>query len=242
MIYNITDNLPVCPQWGPVLKWKNGEIEMIRKIFGAVLVLLALLVGYSGVRLALDNLNAEPVLVEVPEAARTQALSMMDALCTGDYVAVSQSLYGQPDLGMDRDPADYVGQLFYDAYAQSLRYELVRDCYATAAGVALDVRVPALDVYALLPHLRQEAEALLEQRVAQAESVSDVYDENGEYLETLVEEVLHSSAAQVLEHPSTIAVNLTLECVFEDGQWWIRPHSTLLDIIGCKLGKQEGKA
>lgn len=208
---------------------------MIRKIIAALLVLLSLGIGCTGAWLALTNLEAEPVLLEVPQAARTQALDLLDALCQGDYTAVSRNLYGQPDLGMDRKPADDVGKLVFAAYARSLRYELVRDCYATPEGVALDVCITALDVNAALLQLRQQAQALLQQRVAEAEDVSQVYDENGEYLESLVKEVLRTSASQVLKEGSAVRKQLTLECVFRDGQWWILPGDALLDIIGCKL-------
>ena len=208
---------------------------MVRKIIGALFVLLALGLGAAGTQLALTNLEADPILLEVPEEARAQALNLLDAMCSGDYAAVSQRLYGQPDLGMNRKPADDVGELFFDAYAKSLRYELIRDCYATADGVALDVRITALDIGAVLPLLRQQAQDLLEQRVEEAEDVSQVYNENGEYLESLVEEVLRTSAAQVLQRGSDVSTELTLECVFKDGQWWILPEDTLLDIIGCKL-------
>ena len=208
---------------------------MVRKIIAAFFVLLSLGTGVTGVWLALTNLDAEPVVLEVPQEARTQALELLDALCLGDYAGVEQRLYGQPDLGMDRKPADFVGQLFFDAYAQSLDYELVRDCYAAAEGVALDVRVTALDVGALLPLLRQQTQVLLQQRLEDAEDVAQIYDENGEFLDSLVDEVLHEAAAQVLEKGSSASTVVTLECVFRDGRWWILPEDALLDIIGCRL-------
>jgi hypothetical protein len=208
---------------------------MIRKTIAALLVLLSLGIGCTGVWLALTNLGAEPVLLEVPQEAKVQAMDLLDALCKADYTAVSRCLYGQPDLGMDGQPADDVGRMFFEAYAQSLRYELVRDCYATSEGVALDVCITALDVDAALQQLRQQAQELLQQRVAEAEDVSQVYDESGEYLESLVEAVLRTSASQVLQEGSTVRTQLTLECVFRDGKWWILPSDALLDIIGCKL-------
>jgi hypothetical protein len=208
---------------------------MIRKTIAALLVLLSLGIGCTGAWLALTNLGAEPVLLEVPQEAKVQAMDLLDALCRADYTAVSRCLHGQPDLGMDRQPANDVGRMFFEAYAQSLRYELVRDCYATSEGVALDVCITALDVNAALLQLRQQAQELLQQRVAEAEDVSQVYDESGEYLESLVEAVLRASASQVLQEGSTVRTQLTLECVFRDGKWWILPSDALLDIIGCKL-------
>lgn len=211
---------------------------MIRKLFAAVFALLALCAAGAGIWLSIENMDAEPILLEVPEAARSQALAMMDSLCAGEYDAVSRVLYGQPELGMDREAADPVGLLFHEAYEASLAYELTRDCYATNSGVALDVKVAALDIDSLTAALRQKSQQLLEQRVAAATDTSEVYDENNEYREDVVMEVLYDAAEQVLagEKP-TVSWDVTLECVYENGQWWIVPEDTLLEIIGCGIGQ-----
>ena len=175
---------------------------MIRRIVAALFALLAIAAGSAGIGLALTHTESEPVLVEAPAAAREQALSMMDSLCRGDYGAVQQALYGRPELGLDTAPADAVGELFFEAYGDSLRYELLRDCYATDSGIALDVEVTALDVAGMLTKLRGRSQMLLEQRVAEAEDISEVYNENGEYLEELVTDVLISAARDILETES----------------------------------------
>lgn len=210
---------------------------MVRKIFAAFFALLAIGTAAAGICLSLKNTDAEPILLEVPEAAENRALSMMDALCRGDYAAVSGALYGQPELGMDREAADPVGALFHAAYEESLVYEQVRPCYATNSGVAMDVRVTALDISSLTAALRQRSQQLLEQRVAEAGDISQVYDENGEYREDVVMEVLYDAAEQVLAGGASVTKEVTLECVYENGQWWIVPEDTLLEIIGCGIGQ-----
>ena len=209
---------------------------MIRKLFAALFALLAIAAAAAGVALSLENIDATPILLEVPEAAREQALAMMDALCQGDYTTVSQMLYGQPELGMDREATDPVGVLFHDAYEESIAYELVRDCYATDNGVAMDVQVSALDIESLTAALRQQSQQLLELRVEEATEISEVYNEDGEYREDVVMEVLYDAAEQVLKRNAvTVKKEVTLECVFENGQWWIVPEDTLLEIIGCGI-------
>ena len=198
--------------------------------------LLAVATAGTGTYAALRNIDAEPVLVEVPMTAREQALTMMEELCQGNYDAVSQVLYGQPNLGMDRDPADAVGLLVFQAYQQSLKYNLQRDCYVTDQGIAVDVSVAFLDVNSVTENLRQRTAVLLEERVNQTEDPSLIYAAGGEYREDFVMEVLYDAATQALtEDGKTLVVNLTLECVFENGQWWVVPTDELMKVIGCGL-------
>ena len=146
---------------------------MIKKFMAAIFALLAVSLAVVGVWLSFDNMNAEPILLEAPEAARQLTVSMMDALCAGEYGQVSQMLYGQPELGMDQEAADPVGLLFHEAYEESLSYRVTRDCYATNRGVAMDVQVSGLDITGLTAMLRQKSQQLLEQRVAEAEDISE---------------------------------------------------------------------
>lgn len=210
----------------------------MRKIFAAVFALLAIAAGSMGIYLAVTNIDAAPVLLEAPEAARQQAITLMDNLCQGNYAAAGAALYGQPELGLDRDPEDPVGMLFYACYKQSLRYQLSRDCYATDTGVALDVQVTALDIDAMMLQLRQLAQSMLEQRVADAADISEVYDENGEYRESFVMDVLYAAVQKLLEDDKKVmTIDLTLECVHDNGQWWIVPEENLLEIMGCGIGQ-----
>lgn len=204
----------------------------MRKVFSAIFAVLAVEVAAACILLSFLNLNAKPLLLEEPEAARQQATALMDALCAGEYEAVSQVLWGQPELGMDRAPEEEVGKLFFAAYQDSLEYEVLKTCYATDDGVALDVRVTCLDLEHITGDLRQRSQALLEQRVAEAADIAEVYDESGEYREDFVMDVLYQAAQQSLtEQGKTVTRELTLDCVYQDGRWWILPGDLLLEII-----------
>ena len=182
--------------------------------------------------------QTEQLLLEAPDAARQQAITLMDNICQGNHAAAGAVLYGQPELGLDRDPEDPVGMLFYECYQQSLRYQLSRDCYATDTGVALDVQVTALDIDAMMLQLRQLAQSMLEQRVADAADVSEVYDENGEYRESVVMDALYAAVQKLLaDNSKEMTINLTLECVYDSGRWWIVPEEKLLEIMGCGIGQ-----
>ena len=207
---------------------KKRKIGFFSGIFG----LLGLVLTVGGVWLAMNNRDAGPVLTEQPEAARNQVVTMLDALCAGEYDTVSGCLYGKPGLGMDREAQDEVGRLIWDALGDSFRYEICSDFHATDSGVALDIIISALDIDSVTVNLRQRAQTLLEQRIAEAEDTDQIYDENNEYREDFVMGALRDAAKDALrEDADTISWEITLNLIYEDGQWWIMPESQLLQAI-----------
>lgn len=213
-------------------------MKVVYKVWALLFAVLALCAAGAGVYLALENVGSEPQMVQAPEEARQRALTLLDALCEGDYSEVSSQLYGQPELGLDKEPADEVGVLLWAALTESRSYEILRDCYATDSGIAMDVAVEGLDLQRILNDLRQQSQMLLEQRVSQAEDASEIYDENGEYREDFVMEVLENAVREVMAWDSENARwELTLQFVYDEGRWWIRPDEMLLSAISGGTNK-----
>lgn len=210
------------------MRMRKRKIGFFSGLFG--LLGLALAVGCVG--LALKNMNASPVLVQQPQAARDQVQTMMDALCDGEYDTVSSCLYGQPNLGLDREAEDPVGRLFWDALAQSFTYELGEEFHATDSGVALTAKITALDLCSVTENLRARAREEMERRIAQAENTNEIYAENHEYREEFVLAALYEAAQDALAQDARqISWELTLNLVYENGQWWIMPEQALLRAI-----------
>ena len=210
------------------MKMKRRKIGFFSGLFG----LLGLILTVAAVFLAVTNRSVAPVLLKQPEAARVQVQTMLDALCAGDYETVSGCLYGTPDLGMEGEAADPVGQLFWEALGDSFTYEILGDFHATDSGVSLDVTISALDIDSVTANLRQRAQTLLEQRIADAEDTSEIYDENNEYREDFVMDALYDAARDALaEDAQTITWDLTLNLIYENGQWWIMPENGLLQAL-----------
>lgn len=197
-----------------------------------VFAALAVCSAAAGFYFSFENMDAEPVLVEQPESAEQRVVALMDAVCDSDYETASSLLLGNPEFGMSRDAADEVGQLFWDALEESRSYELTSDCYATDTGLAWDVKMECLDLGSVTANLRVRAQSLLEQRVAEAEDTSEVYDENNEYREEFVMDVLYDAAQQALaEDAQTVTYTFTLNLIYTNGQWWIMPEEPLLKAV-----------
>ena len=204
---------------------RNRKLSLIFGLTGLLLALFA-------VGVIMTRLDAVPVLATMPTAAGECAESLMEDVCGGDFLSAQEKLYGTPNLGADREPADDVGQLIWDAYTDSLEYEFVGDYYATDTGIARDVVITALDLASVTENLGSRSQQLLEHRVEKAEDVSQIYDENNEYREDFVMTVLFDAAYQSLkEDARTARHEVTLNLVFRQGQWWVLPDSALLSAI-----------
>ena len=78
----------------------------------------------------------------------------------------------------------------------------------------------------------QRAQALLEQRIAQAEDTDEIYDANNEYREDFVMDALYDAAREALAQDAVyISWDLTLNLIYENGQWWIMPEQALLKAL-----------
>lgn len=201
--------------------------KLLSVIFGA----LGLLLAAACVALSLTRLQAQPVLVTIPEDARAHSEALMEAICRGDYDQAGKLLYGTPNLGVDRAAADEVGQMIWKEFVSSLEYEFVGDFYATDTGIARDVSITALDITSVTQTLGSRSQALLEHRVAAAHDVSQIYDENNDYREDFVMNILYDAAYQSLQEDARCESHrVTLNLVYRQGQWWVLPDSALLRV------------
>lgn len=204
----------------------------LTKVISALFALVGAAVAAFAVYLSFEYMNASPVLLGTADAAKSSVVQVFDTVCAGEYDAAGAMMYGKPVLGVDREASDEVGALVWDAFVQSLSYELVGDCYATDSGVAQNVRFSCLEIGSVTENLRQRSQDLLAQRVADAQDVSEIYNENNEYREELVMEVLYIAAEQALqEDAKTTSAEFTVNLIYHEGQWRVVPEDAMLRAI-----------
>lgn len=206
--------------------------RFVSRFLPAVFAVLGLCAAAAGVVLSLTSIHAEPVLLDKPEAARELVESMLDKVCAGDYEGAGALMIGQPSLGADRDAADEAGAVLWNAFTSSISYELTGECYATDSGVAQDVRVTALVLDSVTGSLRERTQALLQQRLEEAEDVSEIYDEDNNFREDVVMDALLEAMETAIREDAvyeTVQIRISLTC--QDGRWWVVPDSALLEAI-----------
>lgn len=205
---------------------------MVKKFFAALFAVLGICSAAAAIYIGMNFTDDAPRLLSQPTVARSKVIDMMEAVCSGDYDKASQAIMGNPSLGVDREAADAVGILIWDAFQDSLSYELLGECYTTDDGLAQDITVTGMDIESVTLKLRDRSQALLEQRVSEAEDTSEIYNENNEYREDFVMDVLYDAAVQALEEDAkTQTVNLTIKLSYSDGSWWVVADEALLNAI-----------
>ena len=205
---------------------------MIKKILSLIFVIIGIAAAVAAVNLSMKNKNADPVLLTPPEEAKLQVVGLMDAVCSGDFAAASTYLQGQPDLGVDREASDPVGVLIWNAFCDSMSYELVGDCYGTEEGLAQNVKLSCMDITSVTSVLKDRSQTMLEKRVEEAENLDDVYDDKLQYREDFVMSVLYDAAAEaVKKDAATMTMDLTVNMIYQNETWWIIADRNLLDAI-----------
>ena len=213
-------------------------MKWIAKFFGLVFILAGVAVAGFTVETAKNNLDSIPVLLSPVEEAEAQAEALMEAVAKGDYNTAGTLILGNPKLGVDRDPADTAGIMIWDAFVESYSYEMVGESYATDSGIAQNVKVSYLKISSVTKNLRERSQTLLEERVAQAEDVDEIYDENNDYKESFVMEVLKDAVEDALaEDAEMTGTEFTINLVYRDGNWVIVSDSALLAAISGEIVK-----
>ena len=192
----------------------------MKKMIVAALWLLAAV--FSGVSLlsALLFPRKIPLLLSTPEEAVSLVEELMDAVCRGDFETAETMLYGQPDLGADRSPADPAGAMIWQAYIRSLDYELLGQPYPGDMGLVQDVKLISIELPTATRQLNIRTQQLLNEAIAGAQDISELYDENNEYREELVMDILYRAVEQALEEDVRYTYQvIPLKLVYRDGQW-----------------------
>lgn len=208
------------------------KYKLFSHIFAIVLAILGALAAVAGITIGLTCTEADPVLLNQPEAAREQVAAMMDLFCAGDYEAAGELMMGTPSFGTDRSAADEAGVVLWNAFVDSLSYELEGECYANDSGVAQDVVITFLVFDSVTVGLRERTQVLLQKYLDEADDVSEIYDTENNFREDVVmAALLEAMGDAIVEDAEYTTVRIAVELQYIDGQWWVIPNGELLTAI-----------
>ena len=208
----------------------------IAKLFSAICAIAGAVLMVGTIALSLICLDREAELVEVPAGAATCADALQSAVCEGNYPEISRLLYGQPEFGVDRKPGTEAGIMIWDAFSDSISFSFQGEFYATDSGVARDAVVTAMDISSVTDALDRQAHSLLTARVEAATEMEQLYDENNNFREDLVEDVIREAVVRALaENAREISKTVTVNFVCRDGQWWAVADGALLQVLSGGL-------
>lgn len=207
-------------------------MKIAKRCLAALLALGALAAAGFGIYTALHWWRQPPVLEQVSPAAQQQVDSFFSALESGDYALAESLILGAPSLGMDGPVEGELAGLVWKAYQDNLEFEPVGDFYATNNGIAIDYRVTKLDFDSVLETVAERAEAHMEQTIAQAKNMEEIYDSNNAFRPELIQESMLVAVESALqEDASYTQKEFTVQLIYQDGAWWIFGNKLLISAI-----------
>lgn len=171
-------------------------------------------------------------ILQFSQEAEQTVNKVMQSICAGDYETASKYMAGNPDLGVDRSAADPGAGMIWDAFVDSLSYELQGSSFAEDDRICQNVIIRSLEIDSITENLQQRTQQLLTARVEAAEDSSVFYDENDEYREDFVQEAVFDAIEQAIREDARYQEHeLTIMLSYRDESWWVMLDQPLLQVI-----------
>ena len=204
----------------------------IARFFGVLFGILGVILLVGTAILCFVSLDAPTEVAQLPQAGLDCAQEVMDALAEGNWEKAASRMYGQPDLGVSAAPESPEAQKLWQAFQKSLTYEFIGPCYATDTGFARNAMVSALKVSSVTDKVSTYAREMLNERIAAATEMAELYDESGEFRSDLMDEIMTLALDKALAQNGEMeVVDVTLGLIYRDGAWWVVPDQALLKLL-----------
>ena len=201
---------------------------VIFAIFGVVLMLVTLILCFG-------SLNASHKVLETPDAAIACADQLVQKIDAGDLTGAAQLMYGQPDLGTEEVPTDAVSALLWEAYREEMTCVPSSKLHLDGNAFVRTVTVTVLDVSSITGSVQARAKVLLEQQVAAATDMAQLYDAENNFRKELVDQVMQQALEQAMQSDSKyLTMEGSFQVIHRDGQWWAVPDQALLNALAGK--------
>ena len=204
----------------------------IARFFACVFACIGMVLLVGSMGFFLLNRNAEVRIRALPQGAVSAGEAFGQALNDGDLVAAAQLMYGHPDLGVAGMPEDPETAAVWNAFVESISFEYTGQWQVADQGLSRNAKITTMDIASVMEKLPELAQALVNQKIASAEELTEVYDASGSFRETLVESILQQALQQCLSQDGlSVAREVTVKFVNRDGVWWVVPDQALLHAL-----------
>lgn len=210
-----------------LLKMKSKNPWTVRWIaagvFFCVLTLAVVLVA----------LNQSAAVITNANTIRAEAEALMNTIQAGELEALSEMLYGSPDLGTAPKRDKDAQSLLWYAFLDSLQYQIEPQLTTPGDSIAVNMKITCMDLSAATEALQAAAPALLVEKAIALNDEKVVYDENRQYRQEFIADVLLDATRQVLSQPLPEAEHtITLHFVRSGHIWQALPSEELTQLLG----------
>lgn len=206
----------------------------VARFFAVLLGILGLLLMLGTTVVCFGALDA-PARVEVPQEAKDCAAEMVELLKAGDLAAVSGKLYGTPRLGVEQGLSGEAAAV-WEIFCKGISCELTSDFYVNGSSFAVDAVITVPKIASITDSVTEHAKALLDDKIAAAEKMNELYDENNEFRADVIDEVMGKAAKLAFAEETEV---LTYETTFgfarQEKQWFVVPDAAFMRALSGGL-------
>ena len=198
----------------------------VARFFAAVFGIMGLVLMLGTAGLCFASLDA-PVKADIPGEVRQCGEELVTALDAGDLTAASEKLYGQPDWGTDRGLTEETAAV-WQIFCDGISCELTSDYYVVGSSYGVDavITVPKIDT--ITDSVYDHARTMLDERIAVAEKMNELYDENNDFRQDLIDEIMAKAVELAFaEEPETLTYETSFGFVYQNEQWYAVPDGNL---------------
>ena len=194
----------------------------IARIFAVIFGVLGLVLMLGTAALCFSSIDA-PVRAEVPRQVRDCGDELVALLNEGELNNLPGKLYGRPHLGTD-GPMTGEAAAVWEIFQDGISCELVSDYYVSGSSFAVEAVITVPDIESISDTVTEHARAMLDEKIAVAEKMAELYDESGEFRQDLIDEIMAQAVAlSFAEEPETLTFETTIGFVYESNQWYAVP-------------------
>lgn len=204
----------------------------IARFFAVVFAVLGIVLMLGSVAVCFVSMNAGVKVIKTPDAAIACADTFVQNLDSGNLAAAAKLMYGQPDLGVERIPADAVSALLWEKYQEDMTCSASGKLHLNGSDFVRNVTIGVLDVTSITGSVQSRAKVLLEQQVAAATDMNQLYDAENNFRKELVDQVMQQALEQAIrEDAKYITREASFKVISREGSWWVVPDQALMNLL-----------
>lgn len=169
-----------------------------------------------------------PAKAEVPAEVKECAEEVVQLLSEGDLNNFRMQLYGRPHLGTDGTLTEEAAAV-WEIFREGIFCELTSDVYVSGSSYAADAVITVPKIESITDTITAHGKRLLDERIAAAEKMAELYDENGEFRQDLIDEIMAQAVELAFaEEPEMLSVETTFGFAYQGKQWRVVPDGNLM--------------
>lgn len=204
---------------------------MMQRLWKIGFGLLAALLAAATVYLSFAARSTAPIVLEGSREALAAVQAMLEDVKTGDAEKISSHFVPGTDLKEYYQLQNPTANRLIAYVWDNLEAEILSDAYAESGALAVDLKIAAPDAAAMTQQMQKLAAPLLNAAVDEAVDVDAIMDENNQYRESFLQEVLLKAvdAAAAFAAPKEQTVTVHVQC--REGLWEILPEDGIINAL-----------